>query len=539
MIYSLRAWALVIFLCMMTPILSAQTEPETSPADEPAPVVETVKTVTPEEPALPEINFDDRAVQQALEAREKAKEEQAKADRALAEAIAAQQDGKTTAPQTEEAEGNSLIPSSAEGFKVMGSKVGGKLLEWLTSPAFLAQLGLIILLVFITPMLAKILKKRIPLLREPPARGAKMRLARSYIYQASGLLRAILLVLLLAIGAAVLKAIPALGQDWLVKLAQSLAVVFLIFKAIQVFLNDPMLSKIAKWTLIPLALIVIFGYFDNLLAGLDSVKLGSGENPITLLTLIKLAIFGSLFFWLGGMGNRKGQEAIRSQESLDSGIREIIAKFLQIAIFATVGIMALSAAGVGLSGLIVIFSALTLGIGLGLQPIAANFVSGLIILFDRTVRTGDFIELEDGKQGFVEAINMRSTTIETTDGKDIMVPNTVFIESVYDNWTHKDPRQRYEVHFAVSYDTDIDKLEDIIIPVFEAHPQVLDDPEQPDLELREFGQNGIHFAVEFWCSGIDDGPNKFTSDLNFAVWRALKKAGITMPLPQREVKMIK
>jgi len=134
---------------------------------------------------------------------------------------------------------------------------------------------------------------------------------------------------------------------------------------------------------------------------------------------------------------------------------------------------------------------------------------------------------------------MRSTTVETTDGKDIMVPNTTFIESSYENWTHKDPRQRYEVYFSVAYDTDIDTLEDIIIPVFEKHPSVLDAPEEPDLELRAFGKSGIEFAVEFWCSGIDDGPNKFTSDLNFAIWRVLKDNNIRIPLPQNEVRILK
>jgi len=166
------------------------------------------------------------------------------------------------------------------------------------------------------------------------------------------------------------------------------------------------------------------------------------------------------------------------------GIREIIAKFLQIGIFGAAAVMAMSAAGIGMGGLVVILSAMSLGVGLGLQPIAANFVSGMIILFDRSVRVGDFVSLDDGREGFVEAINMRSTTVETTDGKDIMVPNTTFIENSYENWTHKDPRQRYEVYFTVAYDTDIDKLEDIVIPVFEKHPSVLNEPEEPDLEFR-------------------------------------------------------
>jgi len=313
----------------------------------------------------------------------------------------------------------------------------------------------------------------------------------------------------------------------------------LIYSAIKQFAKNDLIKKAGLWIGIPFALLVVFGYFDNLLSILDGIALGGGEDPFSVLTLLKLGLFGSAFFWLGNFSNQKGQSAIRSQDSLDTGVREIIAKFLQIAIFGAAAVMAMSAAGIGLGGLVVIFSALSLGIGLGLQPVAANFVSGLIILFDRSVRIGDFISLPDGQEGFVEAINMRSTTVETTDGKDIMVPNTTFTEELYQNWTHKDPRQRYEVHFAVTYDTDVDTLEDIIIPIFEGHPLVLSEPEKPDLELREFGDNGIKFAVEFWCSGIDDGPNKFTSDLNFEVWRVLKKHGIYMPLPQREVRMLK
>jgi len=101
---------------------------------------------------------------------------------------------------------------------------------------------------------------------------------------------------------------------------------------------------------------------------------------------------GSAFFWLGNFSNKKGQTAIRSQEGLDIGVREIVAKFLQIAIFGAAAVMAMSAAGIGLGGLVVIFSALSLGIGLGLQPVAANFVSGMIILFDRSVRVGHALD---------------------------------------------------------------------------------------------------------------------------------------------------
>lgn len=278
------------------------------------------------------------------------------------------------------------------------------------------------------------------------------------------------------------------------------------------------------------------GYLDELTGFLEgAVVFKMGDAPISLMSLIKLGLFGSLFFWLGGISNKRGQAAIRSQESLDVGVREIVAKIFQILLFIILTVLVMGAADIPLSGLVMIFSAVALGIGFGLQPIAANFVSGLIILFDRSVRVGDFVVLPDGQEGFVEAINMRNTVVETTDGKDIMVPNTKFTEEAYENWTHKDPRQRYEVYFTVGYQTDVDQLEDILIPEILKHPSVLREPEMPDLELRNFGENGIEFAIEFWCEGIDDGPNKFTSDLNFIVWRTLRDNKIEMPLPQRIV----
>ena len=485
--------------------------------------------------------IEDALISQKIEAAQQAQNE-------AYEALRAKFEDKTSQPAPPQdtpleqadspAEGKSKFSLAPEDLKATAMKVWEKVIGWLTSPPFLAQVGAIALIwLVLAPLLAKQLRTRIFLLRDPPKEGDKLLIVRKYVYEVRELVRPVLNIALLALAAIVLK--PSLGQDWLVKLAQGLAVVFFIYSVIKQFAPNELVRKTTTFVTIPLALLAVFGYFDDLLSFLDSIALGSGDNPISVLTVIKLAIFGSLFFYLGNFSNKKGQTALRSQESLDVGIREIIAKFLQIGIFGAAAVMAMSAAGIGLGGLVVILSAMSLGIGLGLQPIAANFVSGMIILFDRSVRVGDFVSLDDGREGFVEAINMRSTTVETTDGKDIMVPNTTFIENSYENWTHKEPRQRYEVYFTVAYDTDIDMLEDIIVPVFENHPSVLDAPEAPDLELREFGINGINFAVEFWCSGIDDGPNKFTSDLNFAIWRALRDNNIRMPLPQTEVRLLK
>ena len=137
-----------------------------------------------------------------------------------------------------------------------------------------------------------------------------------------------------------------------------------------------------------------------------------GDTPITLMTVVQLAIFGTIFFKLGGILNTKGQTAIRSQESLDSSTVEVVSKIFQILLFGLIFILVMGAAKVPMSGLVMIFSALSLGIGLGLQPIAADFVSGMIILFDRSVRVGDFVSLDDGREGFV-AVSYTHLTLPT------------------------------------------------------------------------------------------------------------------------------
>ena len=192
-------------------------------------------------------------------------------------------------------------------------------------------------------------------------------------------------------------------------------------------------------------------------------------------------------------------------------------------LFAILTVLVLGAAGIPLSGLVVVFSAVALGIGFGLQQIASNFISGIILLIERTLTVGDYIELEDGRAGVMKELNMRSATLETYDGKEIMVPNEKFITDVFVNWTRDDPRQRYEVEFSVGYDTDIREVPDLIVEAVKKHPKVLTDPEEPDCELRGFGESGIEFGLEFWIEGVDDGKNRVSADLLTIIWETMKR----------------
>ena len=402
-----------------------------------------------------------------------------------------------------------------------------QLVAWATSPSGWVQAMLVVACIIVAPLLARAIKARVGWLREPPGKDAVF---RALVFKVAPFLRALVLVGLLVAARAVADA--AFGMSALVQLALGFALVFLLYRIVRTLLPASV-QRVALVILLPLGFAAAFGFLDDIAAWFDGLfSFDAFGATFTPLVLLRIVILGSLLFWLGGVFNTRGQSAIRKQEGIDVGVREILAKIFQIALFFILFIMLLSVASIPLSGLVVVASALGLGIGLGLQSVAANFVSGLIILLDRSLRIGDFVQMDDGLAGTVVSINMRSTTLETADGKDIIVPNLAFIESRYENWTHTDPKQRYEVEFAVHYDTDLDALEGILMPAILDYEKLETEPELPDLEVRGFGDHGINMAVEFWATGIDDGPNKFTSDVAMIIWRTLKAAGVQMPYHQ-------
>lgn len=413
--------------------------------------------------------------------------------------------------------------------------VFAQILAWLQSPTFYAQIGAIVAAWLIGKIVAAQIRKRVPLFHTEPGPG-RFHFITKWLYRLRELVFPLVLVALLGVAIPVLDA--SVGASWLAKIAQGLALVLALYNAIALLVPSAGLRKIINLVVLPSALLMVFGQFEAFTSFLDTVAIQLGNIRLSALFLIKGAIFGAILFWLGRQSNTAGQNAIRSQDALDLGMKELISKLFQIVLFIALGIVFLQVLGVDLTTLAVLGGAVGVGLGFGLQQIAANFISGMIILFERLLTIGDFIEMEDGKSGILKEINMRSTTLETFDGKEVMVPNEKFITTTFVNWTRDDPRQRYEVEFQVAYDTDIDKVPDLIGKAVAKHPQVLDDPEPVDVELRGFGDSGINFAVEFWADGIDDGKNKFSSDVLFLVWRALRDNKIQIPFPQREVRIL-
>lgn len=407
-------------------------------------------------------------------------------------------------------------------------------------PATYVQLGIVAAAIILASLIAGWLRHYLPALTGPQTADGAPRPATA-AQRSNRVIVPLLAATLLRISVDI--SLSLLGRSWLVQAALALAVV-LLFHA---FIRDVVRSRAVATSLLWLGLVVLglhyVGLLERLVAILDSIALTIGSIHLSLYGLVRAVLFGLLLFWLGRLSNSTGQDIIRRQQQLDQRTREVASKALQVSIVAVVFLLLLQVMGVNLTALAVFGGAVGVGLGFGLQAIASNFISGIIILLDRSVSVDDYIQLEDGRTGIVRELNMRSTTLETFDGKDVMVPNEKFIVETFTNWTHKNKKQRYRVDFPVAYHSDIRALVPIIRSVVASHPQVIsgDDvpiEERPDCEIDSFGDSGINMFVEFWMDGIDDGKNRVGGDLLLMILEALREHGFEIPFPQREVRML-
>lgn len=428
----------------------------------------------------------------------------------------------------------------SEALKDLLGKSSGKLLEWVASPDFYSQLGIVLLAIIAAYMVSFALKRFIPLFKSEPQAGSLL-FFRNSIYKIRELIFPLLTILFLAISIDISEYL--IKKSGVVRISESLAVIVMLYSVLTRFVTSVFLKAMIKWVFIPIAILQIFGFLDDIVTYLESLVLNIGNITISAYGIARVAIFGGILFWFGRISNQSGQRIIRQQAHLDVGTREVFAKLYQVALIFVIFILLLQIMGINITALAVFGGALGVGLGFGLQSIASNFISGMILLLDRSLSVGDYIELEDGKKGTITALNMRSATLETFDGKDIMVPNEQFITTNFINWTHKNKKQRYSIEFQVAYSTDLHKLFDILRKVVASHPKVLsgDDlpiEERPDAEIAGFGDSGVDILIEFWMEGIDDGENRVGGDLYLMIWDALKENNIEIPFPQREVKIL-
>lgn len=289
-------------------------------------------------------------------------------------------------------------------------------------------------------------------------------------------------------------------------------------------------AAIALWAWFTLAGFRILEPIANVAARLAEVKIGFGDFKFSPMTILTVAIAAWLIFKLSRFVRFVLETDVMPRVELPRGVPTTISRIttyiiLTIGFFFLVGLL-----GLDLGNVALIAGALSVGIGFGLQNVVNNFVSGLILLFERPIKEGDIVELA-AVSGVVGKIGMRASIVRTWQGADVIVPNATFISSEIVNWTFRDESRRIDIPVGVAYGTDPERVIDLLREVARRHPEVLPDP-QPSVLFVRFGESSLDFELRAWA-GAD--YLRVGSELRVAVNRALNDAGIEIPFPQRDL----
>ncbi len=284
----------------------------------------------------------------------------------------------------------------------------------------------------------------------------------------------------------------------------------------------------------------VLGWFEPLVQALDSVGVKTDKSRITLWSVIKLLFTVGVFVLVAVWAARWFEQRLMAMQGLALSMRIGIAKFSQAFLIGLSILLGLNAAGLDLTTLNVLTGAIGVGLGFGLQAIVANFISGFVLLMDRSIKPGDVISFTGttgtSTEGFgwVQELRGRYVVVRDRDGVETLVPNQHLITNPVINWSYTDPRVRLKLPVRVSYKDDPELALAVLLKAAEDQPRILRDP-GPVARMMGFNDYGFDLELRFWISDPQEGVNNVRSDVNRRIWRLFQETGITIPVAQRRV----
>lgn len=258
-----------------------------------------------------------------------------------------------------------------------------------------------------------------------------------------------------------------------------------------------------------------------------------GDAQITPLNIIYLIVLTALLFWLSNKLKNFFVERILGKTHLDLGARVAIGTILRYIVLLVGTLIIIQTVGINLTTLNVLAGAIGIGVGFGLQNVASNFISGLIILFERPVKVGDRIQIGE-VDGRVTSIGARSTAVRTNDNITIIVPNSKFISENVINWSFANQSIRFRVPIGVAYDSDLNLVKKLLLEIADENADVLKEP-KPAVRLIKFGNSSIDLQLWIWTREKLQRKTVLISQLNFAIWEKFRENDIEIPFPQTDL----
>lgn len=344
------------------------------------------------------------------------------------------------------------------------------------------------------------------------------------------ILSAAMAIMLIWTGILVLQPFMA---TYLLSIASSLFAAWLFIRLAVGLLPNRELAKLiagAAWTL---AALNILGLLDPIITVLDGAKLPLGEIELSVLSLFTGIISFGVLIWGAFALSRLLERQLKTMQSVPPSVRALLSKVGKIVLVSLAFLISLNATGIDLTALAVFGGALGVGIGFGLQKVVGNFISGIILLMDRSIKPGDVIET-GGTYGTINRLSARYTSVITRDGTEYLIPNEDMITQPVVNWSHSHRLVRRRIPVQVAYESDIHKAMALMVDAANEESRVLKNPE-PRTLMRGFGENGVDLELRMWIDDPQNGVSNIASAVMLKIWDKFHAEDIEFPYPQRVV----
>jgi small-conductance mechanosensitive channel len=411
------------------------------------------------------------------------------------------------------------------------TQYGQLALTYLSSPALLVQIGLIILLYPPALFVARRITPRL----ENWARGIKgmpglLRLIVAFLRR----LHWLFYVVLLLIANAVMSAVAGAENVYLLYSAMLLSLAWFLIALVSQVMRSRAVGRLFAYLAWAYVAATVLGIADDVAAILDGAGFELGNFRLSVLGVLQAGFFLGALLWLSAALGNFLDRRIQAVDELTPSLRVLIGKIMRIALIVFAVLVAMSGLGIDLTALTVLSGAVGVGIGFGLQKVVANFISGIIILMDRSIKPGDTITLGD-TFGWIRELRARFVSVVTRDGREFLIPNEDFITREVINWSFSDEYVRLDVPFGVSYEADPHEVTRLAIEAAAAVPRVEARRQMPVCWLTEFGDSSLNFLLRFWIHDPQKGLTNIRGQVLLALWDTFKEHDIHIPYPHREI----
>ncbi|MEM8653518.1 MAG: mechanosensitive ion channel domain-containing protein [Pseudomonadota bacterium] len=349
-------------------------------------------------------------------------------------------------------------------------------------------------------------------------------------------LRAIFFVLLMWLVVLIMQEITWPSRSYILGLIATLATAWLLVAFATRLIRSMFLRRMVRYGAWIYVTLYVLGVVDEAAEILDAAAFSIGDFRISLLLIVQGVVIIGFLLALARFITVTTSSRVQSNEDISPSMRVLIVKVVQIVFYAIAFYAGVRALGIDLTGLAVLSGAIGVGLGFGLQKVVSNLVSGVIILLDKSIKPGDVISLGD-TFGWIQTLGARYASVVTRDGREYLIPNEDLITGQVVNWSHSNDFVRLDIYFGTSYGCDPHKVRKLAIEAAKGVERVLSS-RPPVCHIVGFGDSSVDYILRFWITDPTGGLTNIRGNVYLALWDAFKENNISIPFPQREVRML-